>query len=265
MDLKKFYFDNIESNEYHYKFYYFIDDINNSNNQYDELLGFKGIEDYSFDIFDDEEAIGKFKELCQPETGFGNPDNTCWFYLVTYYLYKKGYVIKEFPRILSRPYPEPSRFTDNEIRSKVLSNGGGINGTVPFRERRKLISSLTFKKKTSSLELDDSIDKRFIEISNRQASFNDMSTDEKLESIANVIENMLKKEGTFIKPDYSSICFDYISDDDVRTYRKKLQCFRHATNESIDERKNYSEEQKSFLIDYGIIIIKSIRLLINHN
>ncbi|KIM18359.1 hypothetical protein HW41_05025 [Apilactobacillus kunkeei] len=258
MDLKKFYFNNIKDDEYHYKFNDFIKNINN---QYDELIGYNEIEDCAFDIFDDDEAIGKFKELCQPNVGFGNPDNVCWFYLVTYYLYKRGYVIKEFPRILARPNINPSNFTYNEIRSKILSNGGGFNGTVPFRERRALINDLTFQQKNPSLGLDDSIEKLFVAISNRQAFFNDMSTDEKLASISNLIENMLKVDGKFIKLDYSKICFDYISDDDIKRYRKKLNCFRHGSNESINERKAYSDEQKMFLIDYGIIIVKTIRYL----
>lgn len=199
--------------------------------------------------------------MCQPEIQFNNSDDICWFYLITYYLYKRGYEIKEFPRILARPYSDPSKFTYNEIRSKILSNGGGNNRTVPYRERRNLIDKLTFEKKNSSIKIDESIDKLFGEISNRDASFNDMSTNEKLESISNLIENMLKKDGKFIKVNYSSICLNYISDDNVKDYRKKLNCFRHGSTDSINERKAYSEEQKSFLIDYGIIIINAIHSL----
>lgn len=69
-----------------------------------------------------------------------------------------------------------------------------------------------------------------------------MSTDEKLSEIANLIENMLKKNGHFIKLDYSSICFDYILNENVTSYRKKMQCFRHASSETIAERSSYSEE-----------------------
>lgn len=112
------------------------------------------------------------------------------------------------------------------------------------------------------VDIDDSINQKFIEISNRQASFNNMSTDEKLAEIANLIESLLKKNGKFLTPDYSTICFDYISNDVVTSYRKKMHCFRHATDDAISERKNYSEEQKSFFVDYGLTIVKVIHSLL---
>ena len=43
----------------------------------------------------------------------------------------------------------------------------------------------------------------------------------KLSEIANLIENMLKRDGNFITSDYYSICFDYISNETVTSYRKK--------------------------------------------
>ena len=85
-----------------------------------------------------------------------------------------------------------------------------------------------------------------------------MSTDEKLAEIANLIENLLKKDGKFLSIDYSLVCFDYINEANVKDYRNKLHCFRHSSDESIKERTHFSNEQKSFLIDYGLAIIKAI-------
>ena len=48
----------------------------------------------------------------------------------------------------------------------------------------------------------------------------------------------------------------------VKNYRKQMQCFRHCTDEAIAERKTYSEEQKTFLVDYGLTIVKAIHELI---
>ena len=90
-----------------------------------------------------------------------------------------------------------------------------------------------------------------------------MSVDEKLSEIANLIENLLKKNGKFITPDYSKICFEYISNDIVTSYRKKMHCFRHATQEAIAERASYSEKQKSFFVDYGLTILKVVYVLVN--
>lgn len=260
MDIKEFYFQNIQELEYHYRFY---DSIKNVNRVYNIFDGYTEIDDYTFEVFDLEEAITKFRELCQPEMNFENSENKCWFYLITYYLYKMGYEIKEFPRVLARPPVDPSNFTYGDIRNRIISQGEDVNGTVRYATRRAFVAGLTFELKSNHIVIDNLIDQKFIEISNRQASFNNMSTNEKLSEIANLIENMLKKNGHFIKPDYSPICFDYISDETVTSYRKKMQCFRHASSEAIVERSSYSEEQKNFFVDFGLTIIKVIHKLIN--
>ncbi|MEE0059540.1 MAG: hypothetical protein UE295_01800 [Acutalibacteraceae bacterium] len=255
MDLKNFYFQNIKNDEYHYRFY---DSIKNSNKRYNIFLGEYEIDDIEFVVYDTEEAILKFRELCQPETGFYDNENTYWFYLITYYLYKMGYEIKEFPRILARPPKDPTDFVYKEIRTRIISQGGDFNGTVRYATRRTFVANLTFEIKSNHIEISDSIDQKFAEISNRQAPFNNMSTDEKLAEIANLIENMLKKDGKFVSLDYSTICYDYIDNENVKKYRHKLQCFRHSAEDSIKERETFSNEQKSFLIDYGLMIIKVI-------
>lgn len=259
MDLKEYYFKNIKESEYHYRFY---DSISNVNTTYNIFNGYEEINDYKFEIYDAEEGIIKFKELCQPEVSFSNCENQCWFYLVSYYLYKLGYSIKEFPRVLSRPPVDPSDFTYVEIRNRLIALGDDDNGTVRYATRRKFVSNLVFDLDASHIDIDSMMNQKFIEISNRQASFNNMSTDEKLSEIANLIENLLKKDGTFITPDYTKIAFGYISDSTVTNYRKKMHCFRHATTEALLERNSFSEDQKNFLIDFGLTIVKVIHALL---
>lgn len=259
MDLKEFYFQNIQEAEYHYRFH---DSIKNVNRIYNMFSGYEDVDDYEFEVYDADEAITKFRELCQPEVNFSSSENKCWFYLITYYLYKMGYEIKEFPRVLARPPVDPSDFTYGEIRNRIIAQGDDDNGTVRYAVRRKFVASFTFELKSSHIDIDNLINQKFVEISNRQASFNNMSTDEKLAEIANLIENLLKKNGKFITPDYSKICFDYISNDIVTSYRKKMHCFRHATDEAIAERNSYSEDQKNFFVDYGLTIVKVIHSLL---
>ena len=127
MDLRAFYFENIRSDEYHYRFHDAIRDVNIV---YNLFTGSEEINDYSFEVYDAEEVILKFRELCQPEMSFYNNENSCWFYLTTYYLHKMGYEIKEFPRVLARPPKDPSEFTYGEIRNRIISQGGSDNGTV---------------------------------------------------------------------------------------------------------------------------------------
>lgn len=254
MDLKQFYFDNIKEDEFHYKFY---ESISNVNQDYNFFTGDFEIEDYSFNLFDSEECITKFKSLCMPDVTYNN-ENTTWFHLISYYLYKLGYEIKEFPRILARPPVKPYDFAYTEIRNYLIAKGMDDNGTVRYATRRAFVSELVFELKSSHLNLNESIEQKFREISTRGASFNNMSLDEKLSEISNLIENLLKVDAKFIKHDFTEIAFDYLSDDSIKKYRKQIQCFRHASNESIAERSSFTKEQKMFLIDYGILALKSI-------
>ena len=258
MDLKEFYYQNIKESEYHYRFRNSIDNVNKTFNVF---VGYEETESYEFEVYDVEEAITKFRELCQPDVNFSG-ENKCWFYLITYYLHTLGYEIREFPRILARPPVEPTDFTYGDIRNRIIAQGGDDNGTVRYATRRSFVAGLSFEQKSCHIELGNSINQKFIEISTRQASFNSMSTDEKLAEIANLIENMLKRDGKFVTPDYSKVCCGFITDSVVKDYRKKMQCFRHCSDEAIGERKTYSEEQKSFFVDYGLTIVKAIHSLL---
>ena len=84
MDLKEFYFQNVKESEYHYRFH---DSIKNVNKVYNIFIGEDEVNDYEFEVYDVEEAILKFRELCQPEVSFANSVQKCWFYLITYYLH----------------------------------------------------------------------------------------------------------------------------------------------------------------------------------
>ena len=173
-----------------------------------------------------------------------------------------GYEIKEFPRILARPPVDPTDFTYGDIRNRIIALGRDDNGTVRYATRRTFIAEMTFEQKACNIEVNDSINQKFIEISTRQASFNNMHIDEKIAEIANLIENLLKQDGKYITPDYENVCCGFIDDMIVRSYRKKMQCFRHCTDEAIAERKTYSEEQKIFLVDYGLTTVKAIYELV---
>ena len=260
MDIKDFYFKNVDESEYHYRFY---DSIKNVNQIYNVFDGYQEVYDYQFEVYDEEEAIAKFRELCQPEINYFDNEKKCWFYLITYYLYKLGYEIKEFPRALARPPIEPDEFTYKEIRNHIILKGEDDNGKVRYASRRILISSLHFEIKSNHIEIKDSINQKFVEISNRHAAFSNMSIDEKLAEIANLIENLLKRNEKFVKLNYSKICMEFVTDEMIKDYRNKMQCFRHATENALKEREDYSKEQKEFLVDYGLTIVKAIYSLLN--
>ena len=258
MDLRKYYLENVTKDEYYYNFFDFINDINCT---YNVFRGKEETNNYEFNIYDTEDAIEKFKGLCQPEKENHTTEDKGWFYLISFYLYKNGYYIEEFPRVLARPPKDTFEFVNKEIRNKLIVNGKEINGRVPHKERRILVANLTFKQVSNHIEIDEDMEQKFKEISNRDASFDKMSTDEKISEIVNLIEHFLKKGGKFIVPDYTQICFNYIDDNKVKEYRKQFHCFRHSSQDALNERASYTEEQKSFIIDYGLTILKAIYIL----
>lgn len=85
-----------------------------------------------------------------------------------------------------------------------------------------------------------------------------MPQDEQLKEICNCIEYFLKNKNGFLKLDYNNSC-GYLSDELVKKYRNTLECFRHASKESIKERERYNNLQKEFLIEYGILILNYIK------
>jgi len=258
MNVLKFYKDNISNDEYYYKFYDEIITIPEREKQKLLEAGFEAMDEYkNFDFFDDEDVINKFKYLCQPDVSM-NETNKIMFHLVSYYLYKNGYVIKEFPYILCRPPMDPLQFTYHDIRTKIINDGGmRSNGQVPFSKRRLLISKLTFSQ-GKKIIISEDLDKKFMDISTRNASFESMTTDEKLKEIINMIEHLLKVNGKYISLDYATITDGCISDEDIILYKDKIQCFRHASEESLIERQHFSNAQKEFLIDYGVLICNLI-------
>lgn len=265
MNILEFYKKNIKKDEYYYKFYDEIVTIPESQlKEHKQFLSYTNIIDDEiednrdeYEFFDDDDIIEKFKYLCQPNTEISN-ENTILFHLITYYLYKNGYILEEFPRLLIRPPEEPYQFINGEIRNKAIENGKmRPNGQVPYAERRIIISNFTFKKEKATM-VDESLDEIFKSISTRNAKFANMEIDEKLKEIANAIEYMLKEKDKYLTLDYSSITTGIITKENVIDYRKKLHCFRHASAEAIIERNKMSDNQKEFLVDYGIIICRLI-------
>lgn len=261
MDLKEYYFQNVKPEDYHYKFFESISTVDIAGKNVADVYS---VNNNTFDVFDAEDAIVRFRELCLPGVNF-NAEKLCWFYLISYYLYSLGYEIKEFPRLLARPPVDPLKFSYDAIRNRIIANGDDDNGTVRYATRRVLVSKLSFEVKNTHINIDESIKQKFIEISNRSSSFDNMSTDEKLAEIANLIENLLKKNGKFLSLDYSTICFDYISDEMITAYRKRMHCFRHSAEDSIIERGSYTENQKGFFVDYGLTIVKVIYALVEQS
>ena len=259
IDLRKYYLDNITEDDYYYRFFSLIEGVNRT---YNIFYGEEETQEFEFLVHDEMEAIEKFRLLCQPGNEPERNEDRCWFYVVAYYLNACNYVIEQFPDVLRRPPKEPSSFTYRALRDMALSLGLDDNGTVRWATRRAIVADMHFVRKASSVAIGETLDQRIRLISAGNSRFDEMENNEKLREIANLIENLLKVNGKFTQPDYSKVTFGLIDDNTVRRLRRQLQCFRHSNKESLDERAEYSSEQKQFLIDFGVTACKAIYNLV---
>lgn len=118
------------------------------------------------------------------------------------------------------------------------------------------INYLVISKKDEEFQkIDSNIQDKIKMISVRNADFEEMTLDEKLGMLNMLIENLLKKDGEYIQLPYDKIFYDYISEQDIKHYRKKTHSERHGTEEALEERLNISDKEKNFLIDFGIFIV----------
>lgn len=196
-------------------------------------------------------VIDELRNICKPpEKGY--EENNIRFVLLCFWLYKNGYSIKEFPNLLVRPI-SLYNFGYIDIRKYITKRDGG-SGTVSWWSRRELCDELTISSENNFQTIPDEIDEKIKLISTRGADFNSMEVDEKLALLNNLIENLLKKGDKFRSISYKDVFFGYFSEQQVIDYRKSTHCFRHGTEKAIEERKKYSKQEKTFLIDAGVFI-----------
>lgn len=102
-----------------------------------------GEENISYDMYDINEIIEKFKEICQPDRGYTDDDNS-WFILISFYFWKNGYTLDQFPNIFERPKNIKS-FAYDDIRQFAIKHGMVKNdGSVAWATRRQIINEFSF-------------------------------------------------------------------------------------------------------------------------
>jgi hypothetical protein len=123
----------------------------------------------------------------------------------------------------------------------------------------------TIRKNDTKVSIPKDLDDLFKLISTREASFQEMSIDEKLKEIGNLIEYLLKQDGKYKSIDYRLLTSGFLNEDTIKDFRKNLQCFRHSAQNSLNERKSYAKNQKMFFIEFGITICNVIYNEFNDN
>jgi hypothetical protein len=211
----------------------------------------KEVAGVTYVLSDAREIVETFKTMCKPpETSY--TQHEAHFILICFWLYKNGYSLAEFPNLLSRPV-SLYEFGYEDIR-KYLMKRDGYPGKVSWQDRRDLCDALNLKSNGKFQAVPDEVDDTIRIISTRGADFDSMELDEKLSTLNNLLENLLKSNGKFISLDYKSIFFGYFTENQVIDFRKKTHCFRHGDQQAIQDRKKYSKKEKELMIDLGIFI-----------
>lgn len=178
--------------------------------------------------------------------------------LLCFWLNKNGYSIKEFPNLLSRP-TTLFNFAYNDIR-KYIQNQTGDNGSVQWQSRRDLCDDLTITTNKNFQLMPNDIEEKIRIISTRGAEFDSMTVGEKLQNLNNLIENLLKpnSNGKYLSLNYDEIFFGFISEEDIKKYRKRTQPFRHATDDTLKERASITNKEKKLLVELGVFMAVQI-------
>jgi hypothetical protein len=142
-------------------------------------------------------------------------------------------------------------------------NGKSDISIEQIEKMREICDKLTMTTKVEFQEIPDGIDEKIKLISTRGASFDSMKVDEKLKELNNLIENLLKINNKYIFFPADKIFFGFLSEKQIKEFRDKTQCFRHASEESLIERREKSDHEKRFLVDLGVFIVVHIHIYRN--
>lgn len=213
------------------------------------------LENYTYQ--DDSELIARFKELISPdnEKNYQKSFLNHEFQLIRQYLDSQGYKITQFPNALHTP-SSLQLFANNQIRGFIQTRQGGSQ-RVPWSERRKLIFELEFVKSGDFVsQVPEDLQSLIKRISLRDATWEQQTDEEKLRTIADVIENLLKtSDGSFI-PLNEADFYNLFTDQQLRNFRKQLQVFRHSHEQALESRAvEFDESKKKFLVHLGIVML----------
>lgn len=175
------------------------------------------------------------------------------------WLKDKGYYIKQFPNTIQRQQNFKS-FAYDEIRSYIRVNKGyGASDSIPWSERRELITKLKLCNRSdySSFNVNKDLDHIIKDISNGRGYLDTQTVDDQLATLCNCIEYFLKEKKKF-KEISSDVFYGFLDNNDLKKFRQDTQIFRHATKETLEERKFWDDNRKKFYIRLGINMVTKI-------
>lgn len=153
-------------------------------------------------------------------------------------------------------------FYIKKIRELLKPSGGSIISD-DIKTLKLIKYERIFNLQSINLSINEDVGHIFKIVSTRNAEFEQMPVDEKLSNLNMVIEYILNEKKKYKNIDSTKLFLDLIDNDVIKQYRNKTHCFRHGSKDAIEERKKINNDQKDFLIDYGVTICKVINKYYN--
>jgi hypothetical protein len=213
-------------------------------------------DDVELKIIDFDDAINTWKQVLIAAVDSISHEDDIKFLLTSFFLFNNGYQIEQFPSLLKniKSLFETSNFF--RIQTSIKFGFEGVAGGVKYEHRREFIRNLTFKKLETALSYtEEDLEVLLRKISLNDIDFKSKSLNEQLVDIRNAYENLTITTTGFDIVNFEELTFNYITSEMAKDFTKRLHAFRHAKEESLLERGGYSDEQKKFFVDFGILLL----------
>lgn len=235
-------FFNLSEDKHYYEFYkYFVKSLSNLN----------------YEVIDADDLITKWREKLYPRKDWTTKDNI-EFTLLSYWLYKNEFIVEGHPDLLKK-IKLPKSIAEGELYTRTKkAYGTKVNGVdVTWSNRRNYIDGLQVERGDRSVVImGQDLDEIMSLVSPRNAEFAKMELNEKLANIRDTFEYIGKIGKNYEKIPFESLSNDYITNQAVFKFQDELQCFRHGKSTMVAKRDSYTDDQKKFFVDFGLIILK---------
>lgn len=213
----------------------------------------------NFSIENPQEAFNQIKIFLQNfiSSNANNPsyEDNIKFILCFFYLEHSNYYIPQLNDFSKNFYYDFNSCifrVSNHIRDFHVKDNS-------YAKRREFINSLNIEKIQDEIVGSENyfnfLDNTFI--LNRNQKFKDLGKKEKLLTLCNCIEYLLKKNDKFLNLN-EDIFFGFINKEIPKKFRKDNWFIRHSSEEALKLREDINEQKLDFLINLGITMTERL-------
>jgi len=202
--------------------------------------------------------IDSFRILIEPHSHIEKESLEEYIYtLYRIYFYHERYKLIPLDNfyLINPTYDSFIEYLRNETRKSKYS--ASYKGNIEWAAIREYINEIKFEK-NHHIQTDNGVLALIKQITINSKSFNELEIDEKLLNIKSCNEYIIDKLGGAKNIDYKKLFLNIFDSEIILNFMNKLHAFRHFKKDTILERKNYSINDKLFLLETGIMLINHL-------